>query len=219
MRNRRTPRIGCRWPGARSGRAGSGAGGVAASAGSSSTVGGAPLGGVGGMAGTPIDPEITRRYTWQECGRIPGDVGAFEISSLDIDASGSLLVSNAGVATAWRVAEPFETPSRSESRSRARTTPGVPRTAAWRRLRRPASGLRLREGEPLPIEQQDSRDGRLRERLHLSRSTASHPMVASLRASTMIRVEVSKRPGSLAWRNSKPTAASRAELFSRDRDP
>ncbi|HEX6766601.1 MAG TPA: hypothetical protein VF103_14005 [Polyangiaceae bacterium] len=82
-----------------------GSGGLSGSAG---RIGGAP-GGAGGAGSAAIDPEITRRYSWTECGRISAPANSYEISSLDIDASGRLLVSNAGIATAWRVDEPFET--------------------------------------------------------------------------------------------------------------
>jgi hypothetical protein len=65
--------------------------------------------GTAGMSGAPVDGEVTRRYTWLECGRIEADsLRGYAVSSLDIDASGTLLVTNDGAATAWRVAEPFD---------------------------------------------------------------------------------------------------------------
>ena len=49
--------------------------------------------GVGGAAGDAIDPELTRRYTWEECGRIvaagtllhlpSGDTRAFDANATE----------------------------------------------------------------------------------------------------------------------------------------
>jgi hypothetical protein len=70
---------------------------------------GAGVAGVAGMAGATVDPDVTRRYTWAECGAIgPEPLRYREVTSLDIDATGTFLVTNDVTATAWAVAEPFD---------------------------------------------------------------------------------------------------------------
>jgi hypothetical protein len=105
------------------GMGGAGAGGTG--------VGGSPSGGVGpGDAGTSgatssagaggsmssVAPETSKRWSWQECGRIRPDAsnelrhdGNTPISSLAISQDGSTLLSDAfGRVIGWRVAEPFD---------------------------------------------------------------------------------------------------------------
>ena len=91
------------------GTAGTKNGGTGGLGNSGAGTGGTPAAGTAGMAGAPVDPEVTRRYTWLECGTIEADsLRLYPMASLDIDASGTLLVTNDGSATAWRVAEPFD---------------------------------------------------------------------------------------------------------------
>lgn len=66
-----------------------------------------------GAAGS-LSPDVSAAWEWSECGRIPASAAkplrplAFAVSSLAMSADGELLVSNDGVAVAWRVAEPFD---------------------------------------------------------------------------------------------------------------
>lgn len=67
-----------------------------------------------GAAGS-LSPDVSAAWEWSECGRI--DTSAIDtqqqpfggaISSLAMSQDGQLLVSNDGVAVAWRVADPFD---------------------------------------------------------------------------------------------------------------
>ena len=86
------------------------AGGNAGAAGS----GAAPAGSAGQAWTSPVAPEVSQQWSWQECGRIAPDPtdelrheGGIEILSLAISADGQLLVSDTYKTIGWRVAEAF----------------------------------------------------------------------------------------------------------------
>jgi hypothetical protein len=89
-----------------SSRGGNAAGGAQGGGGAS----GAPQGGGGASS---LSPAISAAWAWNECGRIPAssypDLPPYSktVWSLSMSGDGQLLVTNAGLATAWRVAEPF----------------------------------------------------------------------------------------------------------------
>lgn len=65
-----------------------------------------------GAAGS-LSPDVSAAWAWSECGRISASAAlpqqrfGGKISSLGMSEDGQLLVSNDGLAIAWRVAEPF----------------------------------------------------------------------------------------------------------------